>query len=120
MAAPTSDFSTVVRNVSGATRFFGYLPPYGKELTTAGNAGSDYECPGDLVTWLYNHNRIGYNAFIYDVYTASPQVLQVMKSPSVVIQDSGNNRVYTITSANGTLATANATDGSYGGPQIVQ
>lgn len=64
MASTTnlSDVQTVVTNVSGSTRYFGFLPYHSKQL--ANNASFTWE--GDLDDWLnkVKRRRTAYNAAI--------------------------------------------------------
>lgn len=49
MPAPDStNHETVIRNATGGTRFFGFLPPHGKRLAN----GETFTFPGDLEALL--------------------------------------------------------------------
>jgi len=59
-AAPTTNqFSTIVRNTSGSTMTFSFLPPHGRTLT----AGQEYSFAGDIQTRLGTGGRINKRKF---------------------------------------------------------
>jgi hypothetical protein len=49
----TACYKTKVRNISGADRVFGWVPPHGKKL----EAGEEYEIYGDLSAHLAGNKR---------------------------------------------------------------
>ncbi len=44
--------NTVVRNISGTSRFYAYLPPHGRRLAD----GEEMSIPGNLLPWMNKSN----------------------------------------------------------------
>lgn len=44
---------TTMRNISGATRYFDYLPPHGRRLAD----GEEVNIPGELLPWMEGNLR---------------------------------------------------------------
>jgi hypothetical protein len=85
MTANTTDLYTTVKNVSGATRVFGFLGKHGKRL--ANNA--TFSVPGDLVAALgAQQSTRQFKALERALLT---NALEIVKSPSVyLLSETGN------------------------------
>ena len=81
MTANTTDLYTTVKNVSGATRVFGFLGKHGKRLA----AGATFTVPGDLVGALgAQQSTRQFKALERALLT---NALEIVKSPSVYLRD---------------------------------
>jgi hypothetical protein len=85
MPNTTSDLYTVVKNVSGVTRVFGFLGAHGVRL--ANNA--TYSVPGDLVTKLgAKRSQRQFKALEHALVSGE---LTIVRSPSVyLLSETGN------------------------------
>lgn len=81
--APDNTFiQTVIRNTSGATRVFGYLPPHGKSLTN----NQDYTFDGDLEIYLMSvsrKNKRKFDHFKSDITNGYIQMTKVSHRPEI-------------------------------------
>lgn len=112
--AASSRYVTVVRNISGATRFFGYLPPFGVTLADR----DDVEVKGDLLALLSAPNKkTELDAYLADI--AADRIV-VVQSPTPSYYDATTTRVRELTIANGVVTVSDPEAGSYGGPAPVQ
>lgn len=73
---------TTVKNISGASMHFGFLPPHG--VTLADDA--ELSLPGDLTTRLASqHNGARQFAALESALTA--QLVSITKTPAVILYD---------------------------------
>jgi hypothetical protein len=79
MPNTTTDLYTTVKNVSGVTKFFGFLGAHG--VTLANNA--TYTVPGDLVTKLGSKRSL--RSFQALERALTSDLLEIVKSPSVYL-----------------------------------
>lgn len=107
MASPTNRHVTVVRNISGATRFFGYIGPRGTEIAN----GADVEVPGNLFDLLAKDKRV-WDAFIGDL---TNNRLEVLATPTIIAHDGTANIVRELTIDNGSVVVSHLSYGSYYG-----
>ena len=79
--AVTNRHVTVLRNTSGASRYFGYIPPHGRTLAN----GDDVQFQGDIYEIL---GRPGYKlaltSFLNDI---TAKRIEVLQTPTVVAWD---------------------------------
>lgn len=107
--AVSSRHVTVLRNTSGSTQYFGYIPPYGVSLTN----GQDVEVPGNIFDYFADpKHKVKRAAFDADVTAANITVLQL---PSPRLWDATIGRVSELTIDNGSVVVVDAYEGSYGG-----
>lgn len=84
-----TQFQTVVRNISGIERYYGYLPKHGAILA----ANAEFTFNGDLQTFLQDDIR-KYTAFINDITNNRIQVLSRPSSnENIGAKHAGVNRV---------------------------
>lgn len=101
-------YKTVVRNTSGGTRFFGYLPKFGAKLA----AGADFVYTGDLMAWIGNKTRYA-DQFEKDLHAGNLTIIQL---PASVVFDATATRVRVLGVNSGTVTVGDPADGSYIGP----
>jgi hypothetical protein len=102
-------FKTVIRNTSGSTRFFAFLPPHGAELAH----NQDFSYPGDLFAVLSGKgSRRDFDALAAEVNAGRIQVLQ---TPVAVRFDTAAGRVRQVNINAGSVAVADPEAGSYFG-----
>lgn len=104
MPAPTSGclFSTV-KNVSGSTKRFGFLPPHGRELANNEELtvfGSIWEAVG---RGDYSASKRNHDALATAIRDGD---LELKESPCVVLYDETDEASYRLTVDSSTLAAA--------------
>jgi hypothetical protein len=101
MAAPTAGcLFTIVKNVSGGTKHFGFLPPHGRTL----DADEELHIFGDIFTAI--HRNAGHRrAYLQDKLGAAINDgdLEIKTSPCVVVYDPDNLASYRVGVYNGTV-----------------
>lgn len=80
MPNTTTDLYTTVKNISGATRVFGFLGEHGRELEN----NATYTVPGDLVTKLGSQRSKRKFQALERALLAGH--LEIVKSPSVYLR----------------------------------
>lgn len=96
---------TRVRNATGKSAFFGYLPPHGRRLA----AGEVFHTNVPFTTLLGSITKKRQrDAFLRDIKSGD---LRLLATPSPVIYDSATEEGKTLTVTNGTVGSA---DGCWG------
>lgn len=92
MPAPDStNHETVIRNATGGTRFFGFLPPHGKRLAN----GETFTFPGNLEALLMsNTKKRQRDSYLRALGDGS---LRLLKIPAPVYFDATTDRGQTLT-----------------------
>lgn len=98
MPAPDSTcHETVVRNATGGTRFFGFLPPHGKRLAN----GETFTYPGDLEALLMsNTKKRQRDSYLRALGDGS---LQLLRTPSPIYFDAVYEQGRTMEVSNGVV-----------------
>jgi hypothetical protein len=105
---PTDTTRTVLRNISGQTRYFAYLGRLGATLTS----GQDYAMQGDI--WdLHARSDMLMNSLVNDLNNG---VITILKVPGYIVYDAGLGKTQQISSNNGTPTSVAPDYGSYQGP----
>lgn len=109
--ADTLCLRTTLRNVSGATRIFGWIPPHGQSLTD----GQSITIFGDIFDQLLKGGRLckRSQASLEDDLTNNR--IEITKSPALFLYDSTDTNVKTVKVDSGTLGIADPCYGSYTG-----
>lgn len=111
MTASTSDLYTVVKNISGESRVYGFLGAHGVRL--ANNA--TYSVPGDLVTKLgAKRSQRQFQALERALLN---ETLEIIKSPSVYLLSEQGTQTEELAMSGRTLGTS--TPSVYGGGDFV-
>ena len=100
-------YQTIVRNTSGVEMHFSFLGANGATLAS----GADYAVNGDLWT-MHAKNKLKVEAIDYALTNG---LLEVLKSPEHVIQDTSNGIVRRVKVTGGTLGVLDPDYGSYSG-----
>jgi len=96
---------TTVRNDSGKTRKFAFLPPHGVTLT----AGQQFSVVGDLVDAVSRGSRFGSESRNIKAleYAINAGDLVVVHTPAPILEDSGRNVSKMVRLQNGNLVVSN-------------
>lgn len=80
---------TRVKNVSGATKFFGFIPPHGREMVD----DASLEIPGGLESFTHRNGRL--NSRLQTAFEAALLAgeLVIVKTPGVFLYDATTNEV---------------------------
>jgi hypothetical protein len=83
---------TTVRNISGATRYFDYLPPHGRRLAD----DEEMSVPAELLPWM---NRCGINmrklrGFAADLTACNIAIVQTPQQHVHVVGEEGDLDVF--------------------------
>ena len=99
---------TTIKNTSGAARYYGWLPPHGRELAE----DEEVNVPGDLTTRLASNRDYGraFKAFEADLDNTD---IVILKTPAVHLYDSEDNNVKLLALNNATLGTIDPDWGYY-------
>lgn len=101
----TTCTSTTVRNISGKTLYFGYLPKHGRQLID----GEEYTFYGDLSAYLAG-NRRKQDAYLRDL---DHGYLALVSTPAPHYYDADLDVTKTLAVANNAIATADPCWGAY-------
>ncbi len=100
----TNCLYSTVKNVSGTTKIFGFLPPHGRELAD----DEEFTVFGDIRQALGGNQggersvqKRAHDAF--DAAIANGDLI-IVNSPSVILEDTVTNVTQMLTRANGTLS----------------
>jgi len=100
----TNCLYSTVKNVSGGTKIFGFLPPHGRELAD----DEEFTIFGDIRNALGGNQggersvqKRAHDAF--DAAIANGDLI-IVNSPSVILEDTVTNVTRMLTRANGTLS----------------
>ena len=92
---------STVRNVSGGTRTFSFLPPHGRKMT----ADEEYSVMGDIVEACIRDQRVTSRRQLAALETAvHDQLLSIVSTPAQIFEDEGTGQSKMLHVANGTLA----------------
>lgn len=107
----TTCIQTRVKNISGSSKFFGFLPPHGQTVADT----ADVLIDGDLVDTLMRGGRQNKRkiAALKDALTNN--YIEIIKSPGLFLYDSALTVVKTVKINNGTLSGEDPCYGSYTG-----
>lgn len=109
MALSYSTYKTVLRNASGAAKFFAYLPPHGATLA----AEEEVTVDGDLFSMLSALVRPAKkDAFIADINAGN---IEVVSTPSIILEDATTGASKVVELNNGSLVLDEPVGGSVGG-----
>ena len=104
MPVPTDCLYSTVKNVSGVTKIFGFLPPHGRELAN----NEEFTVFGDIRNALGGNQggersvqKRAHDAF--DAAVANGDLV-IINSPSVLLQDTVTDLTKMLVRANGTLS----------------
>lgn len=91
---------TTVKNVSGGTRSFGYLPPHGRTLA----ANAQVSFAGDLANRFYGaSNQRGHRQMTAFVADLDAGRLAVISTPSILLHDLTRDRTRVVKLVNNVL-----------------
>lgn len=93
MSQTNTSLVTVVKNMSGASRFFGFLPPHGKRL--AANASASVT--GDLLTQINARQQTA----LYNSLIAGD--IEIVKTPAPHLYDATRSEIRVLKLNNNTL-----------------
>lgn len=99
---PATNFNTVIKNVSGQTRFFGYLGQLGTRLAN----NQTYEHPGLLIQQTAHGSTAQAsvaNAAIRRDLAAG--VIKIIRTPDVILQDADSSQPRVLHLDDGDLGT---------------
>lgn len=99
----TACFLTTFKNISGATAFFGFLPPHGVTLTnneelSVFGATAEIICRGDRLA-----NQRSMDSFL----AAAGNSIQVTQTPALILTDTVTTAVKQVNAASGVLGLYN-------------
>lgn len=101
-AYDTNCLMTTVRNISGTTRTFSFLPPHGRDL----DANEEFSVYGDMFAAIQRANPIAskrhVDAFI-DAIASDNKTLEVVKTPSPIFWDRNLGTPHLISMESGSL-----------------
>ena len=97
---------TVVQNISGYTRFFGYLPPHGRTLTV----GQTFSVFGDLANAISaNNNRPLAEKLIQSFANdLDSGYISIISTPNPILEDTVTGATQQVALTSGSLVLANA------------
>ena len=112
MAINTNCLLTTVKNVSGGSKKFGFLPPHGRELAN----NEEYTFLGDPVNAVVRGERVSSKRQL-DALTASLEAedLDIISTPSPVLYDETNDSSHILKLEGGALF---AVDGCWIDPAV--
>lgn len=97
---------STVKNVSGKAKTFGFLPPHGRKLA----ANEEFTAFGDIRQAIASLREGGRNAAQRDIVAFEAAVergdLEIVSTPSPVLEDGTTGASKMLSLDNGTLATA--------------
>lgn len=107
MPQDTSCLYSTVKNTSGVTKIFGFLPPHGRELAN----NEEFTVFGDIRQAL-GGNQGGERSVQRRAHVAFEAAIEsgdltIVNSPSVLLQDTVTDLTKMLVRANGTLSTVN-------------
>lgn len=105
--ADTTCEQTKVRNMTGKTAFFGFLPPRGKRLTP----GEEYSFDGDLRQFFAAVTKKRYRVSLYNAL--KNRDLVIVSSPAQHYYDADLDVTKILTIVNGTVTVADPCTGGY-------
>lgn len=88
MANQVDCLMSSVRNISGGSLFFHFLPPHGKTLASYG----EYTCPGNVLSYV-TLGLQGAKAALLLERAISEGLLEIKYTPSPVFWDKGRQRI---------------------------
>lgn len=98
-----SCLQTVVKNISGRTLTFSFLPPHGVTL----NNGDTYAVEGDLPDAIRNMGRgKAERNLVAMQHAIEDQVLTIVSAPNPILQDTSSGATKMITLTGGALVVA--------------
>jgi len=102
---------TTIQNTSGASMYYGFLPPHGKTLA----ADEEYSIAGDLTTRIAMHKA---SARIFPSYESNLDAVKfvILKTPAVHLFDSTTQVVKLLMLDNKTLGTVHPDWGHFSEP----
>lgn len=103
----TTDFYTTVRNMSGRTRVFSFLPPHGKTLAD----GEEYSFPGRLSDYYTAPAKQW--QYLKALEAISPTNLAIVKEPAVHCYDATKDVTKVLGVDNATVTAADPSWGAY-------
>ena len=113
MAAPTPTqaicHQTKVRNMTGKTAFFGFLPVRGKRLAP----GEEYVFNGDLRQFYAGVTKGRHRKALLAAITGPDPALVIVSTPSQHVYDDTLDVTKILTVVNGSVTTANPCGGAY-------
>lgn len=109
----TNCLYTTVRNVSGGTLSFSFLPPHGKKLTD----GENYTFFGDIFDHIRTGGRLNLRkkAGLENALLAA-NTLEICKTPSPIFYDVAATRIRYLDVTGGAVVVVDPCYGSYIGP----
>ena len=96
-----TDLYTTIKNTSGATRKFGFIPPHGKELTS----GQEYTVFGNFVDHLMAGGRLSMRKKAAVEAALNSGAMELLATPRVILKDTAQQAAL----ANPTVQTTAAT-----------
>ena len=91
--------TTVLRNTSGQSRKFGFIPPHGKEL----QPGDEVEIVGDVRTAILGVGRKNRRQLKSFEDALANGDLMIVDTPDVYLEDTDNGDIKVLQLFNGTL-----------------
>jgi len=104
---PTWSTSTIVRNTSGVSMYFDFAGPRGATIA----AGADVRIPGNVLT-MWANNAVKLASLNYAL---QHNLIEILKTPDVIVYDAGSTAPKVIGSNSGTPNTSDPDYGSYSG-----
>lgn len=88
MSADFTSLQTVVRNTSGKTMFFPFLPPHGRTL----EANAQARIPGNLLEWAQQFPSKARGLR----YALENDLIEVVRTPAVILYDDVQNKRFAL------------------------
>ena len=100
MAINTNCLLSTVKNTSGGTMIFGFLPPHGKTLTS----GQEYTVDGNIVEAVIRGERVTSKRHLDALKAAlAAGYIDIISTPSPVLYDEANDSSHVLDIQGGAL-----------------